>query len=79
MFSVPFDYNKWKNCVGLGIYEQQISCDDELFHQMYYEKGPFTATVATGSEIMYSGKGTCVKGTMSPAGNAIMKVEFRDL
>ncbi|XP_017331439.1 nigrelysin [Ictalurus punctatus] len=79
MFSVPFNYYKWENCVGLGIYEQQISCDDELFHQMYYEKGPFTATVATGSLITYSGKGTCVKGTMSPAGNAIMKVEFRDL
>ncbi|KAF4084335.1 hypothetical protein AMELA_G00127560 [Ameiurus melas] len=80
MFSVPYDYIQYNNHLGLGICEEEISCVDHvLFHQMYYGKGPFTATEATGSEIMYSSRGICVKGTMSPAGKAIMKVEFRDL
>ncbi|MCI4382404.1 hypothetical protein PGIGA_G00014490 [Pangasianodon gigas] len=79
MFSVPYDYILYENYLGLGIYEQHISCNDELFNQMYYENGPFTRMKATGSEIMYSGEGICVKGTMSSAGNAIIKVEFLDL
>lgn len=82
MFSVPYDYNVYENCLGIGIYEKNISCNDELFNEMYYNKGTFTAKVATGCEIMYpedkhSISGMCVKGTMSPAGKAIMKVEFR--
>lgn len=43
---------------------------------MYKKKGPFTAPVATGAEMMYCGRGICVKGIMSPAGKAIMNCEI---
>lgn len=79
MFSARCGYMKYKNCLGLGIYENDISCNNELFNQMYFKEGPFIATVATGCEIIYSGKGICVKGTMSNVGKAIMKVEFREM
>ncbi|XP_026998868.2 DELTA-sagatoxin-Srs1a-like isoform X3 [Tachysurus fulvidraco] len=79
MFSVPYDYVWYNNHLALGIFEKHISCNSQLFYNMYYTDGPFTREMATGSEVMYSGQGIRVKGTMSPAGKAIMKVEFRDL
>ncbi|XP_026998900.1 DELTA-actitoxin-Afr1e-like [Tachysurus fulvidraco] len=78
MFSVPFDYNFYENYLALGIYENHVSCNSDLFFEMYYEKGPFTRERATGSKVMYSVQGISVKGTMSPAGKAIMKVDFQD-
>ncbi|XP_047677242.1 bryoporin-like [Tachysurus fulvidraco] len=78
MFSVPFDYNLYENYLALGIFENHVSCNDNLFSKMYYAKGTFTRERATGSEVMYSGQGICVKGTMSTAGKAIMKVEIRE-
>ncbi|XP_027034058.1 bryoporin-like [Tachysurus fulvidraco] len=79
MFSVPFDYNWFENYLALGIFENQVSCNSDLFYEMYNTKGTFKRERATGSEIMYPGQGICVKGTMSPAGNSIIKIEFRDL
>lgn len=79
MFSVPYNYFKHENRLGVGIYKKHITCDYELFREMYKKNGPFNTTVATGSEVMYSDKKICVKGTMSPASQAIMKVEFRNL
>uniref|UniRef100_A0AAY5EFN9 Uncharacterized protein n=2 Tax=Electrophorus electricus TaxID=8005 RepID=A0AAY5EFN9_ELEEL len=78
MFSVPFDYNMYENWFALGIFEENITCDQDLFRQMYYEKGSFTRSKGTGNEISYSQKNLQVKGTMSPAGKSIMKVEFED-
>ncbi|XP_047665674.1 tereporin-Ca1-like [Tachysurus fulvidraco] len=79
MFSVPFNYDWYKNYLAVGIYENQVFCNYDLFSEMYYKEGTFTREMATGSEVMYSGRGICVKGTMSPASNSIIKVEFRDL
>ncbi|XP_058255724.1 uncharacterized protein LOC131359695 [Hemibagrus wyckioides] len=79
MFSVPFDYSLYENYLGLGIYEKQVSCNYELFSEMYYREGTFTRAMATGSEVKYTGQEICVKGTMSPVGHAIIKIEFRDL
>lgn len=79
MFSVPFDYNLYENYLGLGIYENQVSCNYELFSEMYDGEGTFTRAKATGNEVKYTRQEICVKGAMSPAGNAIIKVEFRDL
>ncbi|XP_058256037.1 uncharacterized protein LOC131359907 [Hemibagrus wyckioides] len=79
MFSVPFDYNCYENYFGVGIYENRVSCNYELFSEMYYREGTFTRSKGTGNEVEYTGQEICVKGTMSPAGNAVIKVEFRDL
>ncbi|KAK2843696.1 hypothetical protein Q7C36_011911 [Tachysurus vachellii] len=78
MFSVPFDYIWYENYLALGIYENHVSCNPDLLSEMYYEKGTFTKEKATGSEVMYSVQGICVKGTMSPVGKAIIEVYFQD-
>uniref|UniRef100_A0AAY5F0Q2 Uncharacterized protein n=1 Tax=Electrophorus electricus TaxID=8005 RepID=A0AAY5F0Q2_ELEEL len=64
MFSVPFDYNMYENWFALGIFEENITCDQDLN--------------GTGNEISYSQKNMRVNGTMSPAGKSVMKVEFED-
>ncbi|XP_017578984.1 DELTA-stichotoxin-Hcr4a-like [Pygocentrus nattereri] len=79
MFSVPFSYSLYENWFALGIYERGISCDHNLFNQMYYKhSGPFRREKGTGSFNTYSGKGVLVKGTMSAFGQSIIKVELWD-
>ncbi|KAI4899035.1 hypothetical protein NFI96_027258 [Prochilodus magdalenae] len=79
MFSVPFDYNLYENWFALGIFKEHMPCDENLFNQMYYETGPFTRAEGTGAKITFAGKHNRVKGTMSPSGTCIMKVELLDL
>ncbi|KAL7861659.1 hypothetical protein SRHO_G00131000 [Serrasalmus rhombeus] len=45
MFSVPFDYNLYKNKFALGIFEPKTRCDKVLYKQMYGVKdaGPLFA------------------------------------
>ncbi|XP_076867089.1 uncharacterized protein LOC143518482 [Brachyhypopomus gauderio] len=80
MFSVPYDYNLYENWFALGIFNNGILCNDDLFNQMYYgastKLGQFTRGKATGSEITFSTGDLTVKGTMSPAAKSVMKVEF---
>ncbi|XP_076867078.1 DELTA-stichotoxin-Hcr4a-like [Brachyhypopomus gauderio] len=82
MFSVPYDYNMYENWFALGIFNAGLSCNDDLFKKMYYDPSTnhstFTRGKGTGSEITFSGGKLCIKGTMSPAGKSIMKVEFWD-
>ncbi|XP_036449510.1 DELTA-actitoxin-Ate1a-like [Colossoma macropomum] len=78
MFSVPFDYNWYENWFALGIYKQEIPCDEALFSKMYYDTGPFTRCKSTGSTLTYSGRGVLVKATMSAGGRSVMKIEFWD-
>ncbi|KAI4880929.1 hypothetical protein NFI96_026587 [Prochilodus magdalenae] len=78
MFSVPFNYNLYRNWFALGIYDKRTLCNYDLFYEMYYASGPFTRSKARGTSIEYSGRGCVVKGAMSAFGQSIMKVEFRD-
>ncbi|XP_076867080.1 deep-sea actinoporin Cjtox I-like [Brachyhypopomus gauderio] len=82
MFSVPYDYNLYENMFALGIFLPGILCNDDLFNRMYNDpfstQRPFTRDKGTGSEITFSAGDLCVRGTMSPAGQSIMKVEFGD-
>ncbi|KAI4874692.1 hypothetical protein NFI96_021611 [Prochilodus magdalenae] len=78
MFSVPYNYNHYENTFALGIYEPNISCDDDLFNKMYYCNGPFTRGKGLGSVMEYSGEQAVVKGTMSAFGRSVIKVEFWD-
>ncbi|XP_066529090.1 DELTA-actitoxin-Afr1c-like isoform X2 [Hoplias malabaricus] len=79
MFSVPFNYNHYTNWFALGIFKHNVPCDDALFYQMYYEGGPFQRQKGTGCCMSYSDKQSVVKGTMSPQGKAVMKLEFSDV
>ncbi|KAI4899038.1 hypothetical protein NFI96_027257, partial [Prochilodus magdalenae] len=79
MFCVPYDYNIYEsNMFALGIYQPNISCDDDLFNEMYYSSGPFTRGKGSGSVMEYSGEQAVVKGTMSAFGQSVIKVEFWD-
>lgn len=80
MFSVPYDYNLYKNWVAVGIYEQGKECDKKLYEEMYYNKEQqgFVRQEAEGSCLTYEGKNLDIMCTMSPLGRAIMKVEVWD-
>ncbi|XP_033501393.1 actinoporin-like protein [Epinephelus lanceolatus] len=82
MFSVPWDYNLYKNWFAVGIYKKGRNCDKDLYKEMYYEKKQtehgFVREEATGSGINYVGNYLDIKATMSPLENAIMKVEVWD-
>lgn len=82
MFSVPWDYNLYKNWFAVGVYKKDRSCDKELYKEMYYEKKQkehgFVREEATGSGINYVGANHDVKATMNPLATAIVKVEVWD-
>ncbi|XP_053197689.1 DELTA-stichotoxin-Hmg2b-like [Scomber japonicus] len=80
MFSVPYDYNMYKNWFAVGIYDQGKECNESLYKEMYYNKEQkgFIREEAHGSGITYEGKQLDIKATMSPMGKAIMKVELWD-
>ncbi|KAL3968109.1 nucleoside-diphosphate kinase [Sarotherodon galilaeus] len=80
MFSVPYDYNMYKNWFALGIYKKGKECNESLFKEMYYNKEQvgFIRAEAKGSDLTFEGGSLDIKGTMSPLGRAIMKVELWD-
>lgn len=80
MFSVPYDYNMYKNWAALGIYDQDKNADENLYKEMYYndEQQGFVRAEAKGSLLLYEGRNLDIMCTMSPLGRAIMKVELWD-
>ncbi|KAF6739322.1 DELTA-stichotoxin-Hmg2b [Oryzias melastigma] len=80
MFSVPYDYNVYKNWLGVGIYQQGKECNKGLYEEMYYNKEQqgFRREEAKGCDLTFSGNSLDIKATMSPMGKAIMKVEVWD-
>lgn len=80
MFSVPWDYNVYKNWYAIGIYPKGKECDEALYKEMYYDKDPkgFVRMEADGSGLTFEGSGLDIKATMCPMGKAIMKVEVWD-
>ncbi|XP_037547206.1 DELTA-actitoxin-Ate1a [Nematolebias whitei] len=80
MFSVPFDYNFYKNWLGVGIFERSRACDKKLFDLMYNDKdfSGFIRQEANGSGVTYKGQALDVRATMSDEGKAIIKLELYD-
>ncbi|XP_061761345.1 actinoporin-like protein [Nerophis ophidion] len=82
MFSVPWDYNFYKNWFAVGISKKGLECDKNLFKLMYNEKkqreNGFVREEATGTGINFVGSYLDLKATMCPLGKAIMKVEVWD-
>ncbi|XP_030626148.1 DELTA-sagatoxin-Srs1a-like [Chanos chanos] len=80
MFSVPWDYNLYKNWFAVGIYAKGKECNEALYKEMYYDKEQtgFVREEANGSGITYEGNQLDIKATMCPMGRAIMKVEIWD-
>ncbi|CAL8282033.1 unnamed protein product [Merluccius merluccius] len=80
MFSVPYDYNMYKNWFAVGVYAEGTEVDEALYKDMYYAKEQkcFVRSEANGSGITFSGEKLDVKASMSPMGRAIMKIEVWD-
>lgn len=80
MFSVPYDYNVYKNWVAVGLYKQGKECNEALYKELYYNKEQqgFIRAEANGCGLTMEGANLDVKVTMSPMGRAIMKVEVWD-
>lgn len=80
MFSVPYDYNMYKNWLALGVYNQGKECNEALYKEMYYNKEQqgFVREEAKGCGLTFEGKKLDIKATMSPLGRAILKVEVWD-
>ncbi|KAG9268363.1 DELTA-sagatoxin-Srs1a-like [Astyanax mexicanus] len=78
MFSVPFDYNLYKNMFALSNFYKAMSCDYDLFCRMYYLTGLFTRGKGTGSAISHFGEHVRLTGTMSAFGKSIINVEVWD-
>ncbi|KAM3849255.1 uncharacterized protein ACN63O_021095 [Diretmus argenteus] len=80
MFSVPFDYNFYKNWLGVGLFEHTRACDEKLYKHMYNEKNftNFTRQEANGSGVVYAGRVVDLRATMSNEGKAIIKLELYD-
>lgn len=80
MFSVPFDYNFYKNWLGVGIFEKARACDESLYKHMYNSKdySNFMRHEADGSGVAYKGKEMEVRACMSDDGKAIIKLELYD-
>ncbi|XP_034716888.1 DELTA-actitoxin-Afr1a-like [Etheostoma cragini] len=80
MFSVPYDYNMYKNWMGLAIYNVDKECNEALYKEMYYNKEQtgFVRQEARGSCLTFEGKTLDLKATMSPMGKAVLKLELWD-
>ncbi|XP_023153337.1 uncharacterized protein LOC111587560 [Amphiprion ocellaris] len=80
MFSVPFDYNFYKNWLGLGLYERDRACDHKLYDEMYNHKDQtnFIRHEADGSGVVFRGQTLDVRACMSNEGQAIIKLELYD-
>uniref|UniRef100_A0A8C6TQY8 Actinoporin-like protein n=1 Tax=Neogobius melanostomus TaxID=47308 RepID=A0A8C6TQY8_9GOBI len=80
MFSVPWDYNFYKNWFAVGLYPKGHNCDENLFKEMYNDKTQqnFKREEANGSGINHAGNYLDVRATMCPMAKAIMNVEVWD-
>ncbi|KAM4526644.1 DELTA-stichotoxin-Hmg2b-like isoform 1-T2 [Fundulus diaphanus] len=80
MFSVPFDYNFYKNWIAVGIFEHTRPCDEKLYDTMYNGKDftNFVRQEGNGSGMVYQGRDLDVRACMSDVGKAIIKLELYD-
>lgn len=80
MFSVPYDYNMYKNRLAVGVVEQSRACDKQLYKQMYdgEEEGRFVRSEMSGCGLQHRSTYVDLRATMSSNGKGIVKVELYD-
>ncbi|XP_036372316.1 DELTA-sagatoxin-Srs1a-like [Megalops cyprinoides] len=79
MFSVPFNYDFFKNMFAIGKFDTSFACDESLYKKMYYnDSNNFICRRGTGNSVEYVADNLTVKATMSPQAKSILKVEVWD-
>ncbi|KAG7458966.1 hypothetical protein MATL_G00226240 [Megalops atlanticus] len=79
MFSVPFNYDFYKNRFAIGKFDTSVACDESLYKKMYYmDHNNFIRKAATGNSVEYQAHNLTFKATMSPQAKSVLKVEVWD-
>lgn len=78
MFSVPFDYNLYKNWLALGVFEHTRACDEKLYVYKSKDFTNFVRQEPNGSGLKYEGRAVDLRACMSDEGRAIHKLEVYD-
>ncbi|XP_008293613.1 cytolysin RTX-A-like [Stegastes partitus] len=80
MFSVPFDYNFYKNWMAIGAYESSVDTDEKLYKEMYNSKDQtnFVRQEANGCGVLFRAREVDLRACMSNEGKAIIKMELYD-
>ncbi|XP_077406188.1 DELTA-actitoxin-Afr1a-like [Vanacampus margaritifer] len=83
MFSVPFDYNIYKNWMSVGVLPKGKLTDHHLYTMLYESKAPkdtqyFVRHKADGSGVEHRGEEVDLAACMSDEGHAIIKLEIHD-
>ncbi|XP_028332162.1 DELTA-thalatoxin-Avl1b-like [Gouania willdenowi] len=78
MFSVPYDYNFYKNWLSVGIFDVSTPCDEKLYDKMYNDKDftNFVRQKADGSGIKFTSDQLVLRATMNDDGKAIVKLDI---
>ena len=71
MWSVPFDYNLFKNLWNVKLYNGDIKPNRGVYKDLYYKASPFPAG---GWKTKRLGDGLKCLGFMSPGGNAELEI-----
>jgi len=72
MFSVPFDYNWYKNWWNVNIYGGKVKAEQKVFDALYYFENPFKGD--NGWHYRNLGGGLKFRGAMSSSGQAKLEI-----
>jgi len=72
MWSVPYDYNLFKNLWNVKLYNGNIEANRGIYKELYYKARPFPAG---GWRTKLLGVGLKCRGFMSTSGNAELKIK----
>ena len=76
MYSVPFDYNLYRNWWNVKLYSGRLEASKKTFREMYrsdkVERGPFKGDNTWHTKKL--GSGLCVKGAMGSTGQSKLEI-----
>uniref|UniRef100_A0A8C5D176 Uncharacterized protein n=1 Tax=Gadus morhua TaxID=8049 RepID=A0A8C5D176_GADMO len=79
MFFVPFNFNFYENWFAVGVFSSKIKCDDELYHEMYYNNSScFVRGKAKDGTLTYQHEDFVIEASMSDTYNAILNVKVKE-
>ncbi|XP_075999280.1 uncharacterized protein LOC142992661 isoform X2 [Genypterus blacodes] len=80
MFSVPYNYDVYKNWYAVGIFDISKPCDHDLYDEMYNDTDQafVRGTPSRVPSITYEGEHVTIVATMSDCYLPVIKVQMKD-